>query len=54
MVDHEKADQQAIPRAMSPRVDWNEVFAARPELEPPGYKEAMKQANAAREQRGRR
>jgi hypothetical protein len=54
MVDHEKTGQQAVPRAMNPRVNWSEVFTARPELEPPGYKEAMKQANEAQEQRGRR
>lgn len=43
LVDNEKASQQTISRSAKPRgIDWNEIFRKRPELEPPGYRDAVK------------
>lgn len=41
MVDHQKAAKQAVSGS---HPDWGEIFRLKPELAPPGYEEACKQA----------
>lgn len=54
MVDNQEAGGQAIStdaNKVKGRLDWTEIFAARPELYPPGYDEAVEATRLKVEQR---
>jgi hypothetical protein len=58
VVDNEEASGDGVAAAadrVRPRgtLDWREILAARPDLSPPGYEEAVKDANARTAERQR-
>lgn len=60
MVDHKKTNEQGIPRTSQKSmnsegkpvrgIDWTEIFRRHPELEAPGYVEALREARLRRNQ----
>ena len=50
MVVFQGAVQMKNCNKKSQPVDWERIFKARPDLEPPGYKETVRLAKLAKEQ----
>lgn len=45
LVDNQEASRSGVPAPAAKRLNWTEVFLARPDLSPPGYEQAMLAAN---------